>query len=446
NTQLSDLSMTSGLGQLGQLFANDNTIADVSPLSGLTSLWRLELANNQISDISPLGGLTSLWRVDLSNNQITDIAAVSAWTTMWRLDVSDNQITDLSPVSGLTSTQVMDFSGNQISDLTPLAGLSNLLRRLDLSDNDITDASPLAGVSSLNSLHLANNPMTTLDLGGANLPDLNEFHVAGNPINDVVLAQATLDNDAVEVLFKGDRTGDPGIEGIADVPGVQSLDMSEVDFSAVTDLSPLYGLDDLQTLLLIDAINPFGYGWTLPRGMAREPRGALSDADVVVITHCDRIQPERLESLSAHLERLAPQAMHCWAEHKPIAVIDEFGDYRDLSLLKGKDVYAFAAIANPEQFFQTAGDLRAELRGQLGLADHAELTGRTIESINTQAGRSGASVLLTTQKDFARLSRTDFALPLWQIAIEIDLFDSQQQLIERIARTIGEPTGLESAE
>ncbi len=197
---------------------------------------------------------------------------------------------------------------------------------------------------------------------------------------------------------------------------------------------------------LIDAINPFGYGWTLPRGMAREPRGALSDADVVVITHCDRIQPERLESLSAHLERLAPQAMHCWAEHKPIAVIDEFGDYRDLSLLKGKDVYAFAAIANPEQFFQTAGDLRAELRGQLGLADHAELTGRTIESINTQAGRSGASVLLTTQKDFARLSRTDFALPLWQIAIEIDLFDSQQQLIERIARTIGEPTGLESAE
>ncbi len=193
-------------------------------------------------------------------------------------------------------------------------------------------------------------------------------------------------------------------------------------------------------IVLIDATNPFGYGWVLPRGMAREPRSALRDANVIVITRSDRIEPKQLEDLSARLERLAPQALHCWAEHKPIAVIDEFGDCRDLSLLAGKAVYAFAGIARPEQFFTTAAQAGARLVGQLALDDHAAMTDGTRERIHQAATEADASVLLTTQKDFARLARSDFALPVWQLAIEIDLFDNQQSLLDRLLAAAGQGT------
>jgi tetraacyldisaccharide-1-P 4'-kinase len=60
------------------------------------------------------------------------------------------------------------------------------------------------------------------------------------------------------------------------------------------------------------------------------------------------------------------------------------------------------------------------------------MTGETLERIHQDAAETEASVFLTTQKDFARLARADFALPVWQLAIEIDLFDTQQALLERL--------------
>ena len=189
-------------------------------------------------------------------------------------------------------------------------------------------------------------------------------------------------------------------------------------------------------IVLIDATNPFGYGWCLPRGMLREPRSALRRAGVVVITRSSRIEPSQLEELSATLERLAPEALLCWADHRPIAVVDEKGDHRDLSLLKGRAVYAFAGIAEPRQFFDSLSEQGARVVGSRALDDHCAYSEPLLRELSEAAVAAGASALVTTQKDFARLDDPALGLPLWQLAVEIDLFDNHDAFLARLQTAV----------
>ena len=78
-------------------------------------------------------------------------------------------------------------------------------------------------------------------------------------------------------------------------------------------------------IVLIDAMNPFGYGCCLPLGRLREPLSALKDAQAIVITRSDAVVPEFVEALEAQLTRRAPRASMHLGVHKPIGLIDQDG-------------------------------------------------------------------------------------------------------------------------
>src|SRR5205085_656172 len=54
-----------------------------------------------------------------------------------------------------------------------------------------------------------------------------------------------------------------------------------------------------------------------PRGILREPLGALRRAHAVLLTHADRASPAQLEELRAALTRLNPAAALAEARHGP---------------------------------------------------------------------------------------------------------------------------------
>ncbi len=208
---------------------NDNEISDISPLSGLTKMYSLTLSNNHISDISPLAGLTNLKWVYLGGNQISDI----------------------SPLSGLPNLEWLYLNSNQVTDISHLSGLTNLVE-LGLSNNQISDISPLSDLSKLLYLFLSNNQIETMDLRGENLSSLGYFNINNNPLTDVILADSTLSQTSFNALMNG---GYHRFQGIAEMPGVLSLDLSGVDFTNVPDLSVMYRADNLETLLLAGATN-----------------------------------------------------------------------------------------------------------------------------------------------------------------------------------------------
>jgi len=185
-------------------------------------------------------------------------------------------------------------------------------------------------------------------------------------------------------------------------------------------------------IVLIDAVEPFGFGHCLPRGLLREPPGALADADAVVITHADEVPPEELQQLGEQLRRLAARASHHVAVHRPTALIDETGSPRPVDALTGRKVYAFCGLAAPEHFFTALGRLGARLTGRRALADHVAYTPRLVAELAEEADYAEASVLVTTQKDHVKLSALPLPRGVWQLAVSIEVTQGADELARRI--------------
>jgi tetraacyldisaccharide 4'-kinase len=188
-------------------------------------------------------------------------------------------------------------------------------------------------------------------------------------------------------------------------------------------------------IVLIDAVQPLGYGHCLPRGLLREPTSALRDADVIVITHADEVPAGDLQLLRDRLRRLAPRAIFAAAAHVPAALIDDAGARRGLDALAGRGVYAFCGLGAPEHFRATLDRLGLNVRGFRTLDDHAAYTPALLAEFAAEAARAGAEVLLTTQKDHVKLSwLASCPMPLWQLAVQVAVTQGEQELAERVLR------------
>jgi len=108
----------------------------------------------------------------------------------------------------------------------------------------------VSGLTNLERLHLYNNQIATMDLSGSNLSSLSYFDIEDNPLTNVLLVNATLSQSVFDVLMDG---GSSIYAGIAELSDVLSLDMSGVDFVGISDLSTMYTMYDLETLLLANA-------------------------------------------------------------------------------------------------------------------------------------------------------------------------------------------------
>jgi tetraacyldisaccharide 4'-kinase len=112
--------------------------------------------------------------------------------------------------------------------------------------------------------------------------------------------------------------------------------------------------------------------------------------------------------------------------------------------LKGKKVFAFCGIGNPEAFFGTLDALGCRLVGSEIYDDHYQYTERSLTGICEQAGRLGADLVLTTQKDWTKIIsdfRFQISNPKWRVpfaylAIEIRFLAGQDQLTSLIEKTL----------
>jgi tetraacyldisaccharide 4'-kinase len=147
-------------------------------------------------------------------------------------------------------------------------------------------------------------------------------------------------------------------------------------------------------LVLIHAREPFGLGRVFPRGFLREPLSGLARADAFLVTHAGEVDAANLDKIEKTLHRYNPTAPIFRADH----VI------KGLEAIQGKPFYAFCGIGSPESFFsQLAG--RGNCVGRRALADHHHYTSGDLADLNQAAQSAGAAALVTTEKDWAKLSR-----------------------------------------
>lgn len=205
-------------------------------------------------------------------------------------------------------------------------------------------------------------------------------------------------------------------------------------------------------LLLIDALNPFGYGHLLPRGLLREPVSNLRRADLVLLTRADQAGEAAVQSLRAQVARLAPDLPIFSCAHRMKAILQ----CPDLSpvggrWLQGKRVLGFCALGNPEGFYRAVQALGAEVAGFHEFPDHHWYKQADLEALEADAARQKAEALVTTQKDAVKLyGMPPFERPLLCLRIGIEFLDGEEKLTERLMELFPEvrprPEGLSPEE
>jgi len=198
-------------------------------------------------------------------------------------------------------------------------------------------------------------------------------------------------------------------------------------------------------LVLLDAKSPFGNGHLLPRGRLREEIAALSRADAILLTRCDRATPDELQQARAAIEACS-DAQIWLSNHVPQQLRDEkTGALEALSYLKRRDIKAFAGLADNAQFYdalQTLGAGRVtRLRQERG--DHHVWKKTDFQwfenasAINAHQNEIfAAQSIITTEKDATKLDPAWFDSPLFSLAIELEI-GAQNALLALIRSKIG---------
>jgi tetraacyldisaccharide 4'-kinase len=165
-------------------------------------------------------------------------------------------------------------------------------------------------------------------------------------------------------------------------------------------------------LVLLDAKNPFGNGHLFPRGILREPAASLKRGHAVIFTRAEKARHLPEKRVQPYLESRPV----FYSDHRPKLVKIIAGKSRPgeesngplldkgLDFLKGKKVLAFAGIARNEDFFNTIPNFGCHLSEVISFSDHHRYHRRDLQRIQRAAADQHADCLLTTEKDFYRLS------------------------------------------
>lgn len=72
-------------------------------------------------------------------------------------------------------------------------------------------------------------------------------------------------------------------------------------------------------------------------------------------------------------------------------------------MLRGTPVFAFAGLADNEQFFRSLRDAGFKVTGTYGFPDHHRYSARDLDKVKSAAASSGAEAVVTTEKDAVKI-------------------------------------------
>ena len=176
-------------------------------------------------------------------------------------------------------------------------------------------------------------------------------------------------------------------------------------------------------LVLVSATSPFGYDHVLPRGMLREPLSGLRRAGAVVVTHADQVAPADLASILARLRGIHPGVPVYRATHAPDSVHTPAGDRLPPDELAGRSWFAACGIGDPQVFLRQLQAVGGRCAGYRWFSDHHSYSAADLDDLRKAARAAKADVLVTTEKDWAKLgalpSARDGGPPVWRVDVRV---------------------------
>lgn len=237
-------------------------------------------------------------------------------------------------------------------------------------------------------------------------------------------------------------------QNLPDVPHLQGPERAALARIAVEELeTEVLVLDDgfqhrrLRRdldLVLIDATNPWGHGYLLPRGLLREPVAGLGRAHVVMLTRCNLVTPAAIEEIRARVQKLAPHAPVIDTIHEPAAWQNAACVETPVDALRGRPVAAFCGIGNPQGFRRTLEGLGLDVVAWRTFADHHAYVREDVDDLRRWARQQPAdAALVTTQKDLVKINLERLGdRELWALRIRLRVLSNQVALEEKLRQVL----------
>ncbi len=237
---------------------------------------------------------------------------------------------------------------------------------------------------------------------------------------------------------------DEGIEleqTLPDVPHVQQPDRVAGALMAIEEFtSQLILLDDgFQhrrlardlDLVLIDALEPFGYGHVLPRGLLREPMAGLQRAHAVALSRADLVDATTRSNIRAVVQRHAPRAAWVEAAHRPVELLNSLGESAPLEWLGSGRWGAFCGIGNPTGFRKTLENRGCQIAAWYTFPDHHAYTRDDVQALSELVRQEKLAGLVCTHKDLVKLATDRIGeAPLWALRIGIELLEGEDSFVK----------------
>jgi len=231
---------------------------------------------------------------------------------------------------------------------------------------------------------------------------------------------------------------------LPDVPHVQNPDRVAAAKMAIEEFGcQLILLDDAfqhrrihrdLNIVVVDALEPFGFGHVFPRGALREPLSGLRRADVVVLSRADLVQPAERERIRAIVAQHAPSALWVEASHRPERLLSASGREESLTALAKEPVAAFCGVGNPAGFRHTLAGIGCQLIEMREFPDHFSYQRSDVESLTQWAGNLPIQAVACTHKDLVKLGIDNLGpRPLWAVVIGLSISVGQTELESRLA-------------
>jgi tetraacyldisaccharide 4'-kinase len=190
-------------------------------------------------------------------------------------------------------------------------------------------------------------------------------------------------------------------------------------------------------IVLVDALEPFGFDHVFPRGTLREPLAGWGRAHVVILTRSELADERRRAAIRQRVQRYAPAAAWVEAIYAPQALASADGRQQPLALLAGRRVAAFCGIGNPEAFRRSLAQCGYELVALREFADHFAYRRPDVKALAAWADSQDVEGVVCTSKDLVKIGdHWTGAKPLWALVSRLKIVAGKEELEEVLRKLV----------
>ena len=196
------------------------------------------------------------------------------------------------------------------------------------------------------------------------------------------------------------------------VSAIKEAEMKNFNIAILDDGFQDYSIKKNLNILCFNTRQLVGNNFTFPSGPLRESMQSIKDSQIIVLNgHKNEDFEKKIFSVSKEISIY-------YSKYNPL----------NINLFKGKKIFAFAGIGNPDNFFHTLIENKIKIIKKIKFPDHYNFSKLEIQKMVDFSNKNNLE-LVTTEKDYYRIKSYGFK-NIHYLKIELEIFEINKFLNE----------------